>query len=97
MISFELTEEQQALREMTARFAREEIMPVAAHHDATGEYPVEIGRKAFELVRGLTPLLWENVECDLESDGEVAFIRCNTGGDPQASRFTTEYAVGLAV
>jgi AraC-like DNA-binding protein len=57
----------------------------------------ESGRNAFELVKGLTPLLWENVECDLESDGEVAFIRCNTGGNPQASRFTTEYAVGLAV
>ena len=57
----------------------------------------ESGRNAFELVKGLTPLLWENVECDLESDGEVAFLRCNTGSNPQASRFTTEYAIGLAV
>jgi len=48
-------------------------------------------------VKGLTPLLWDNVECDLESDGEVAFIRCRTGSNPQASRFTTEYAVGLTV
>jgi AraC-like DNA-binding protein len=57
----------------------------------------ESGRNAFELVKGLTPLLWEDVECDLESDGEVAFIRCSTGSNPQASRFTTEYAIGLAV
>jgi acyl-CoA dehydrogenase len=49
MVSFELTEEQQALQEMTARFVREEIIPVAAHHDETGEYPTEIGRKAFAL------------------------------------------------
>jgi AraC-like DNA-binding protein len=57
----------------------------------------ESGRNAFELVRGLTPLLWEDFQCDLESDGEVAFIRCNTGCHPQASRITTEYAIGLTV
>ncbi len=57
----------------------------------------ESPRNAFELVKGLTPLLWENFECELESDGEVAFIRCNTGGDSQASRFTKEYAIGLTV
>ena len=49
MISFELSEEQQALRDMTARFVREEIIPRAAHYDTTGEYPTEIGRKAYEL------------------------------------------------
>jgi len=57
----------------------------------------ESGRNAFELVKGLTPLLWENVECDLESDGEVAFFRCSIDCDPQASRFTMEYAIGLTV
>jgi AraC-like DNA-binding protein len=57
----------------------------------------ESGRNAFELVKGLTPLLWENVECDLESDGEVAFIRFSTGSEPKASHFTTEYAIGIAV
>ncbi len=54
-------------------------------------------RNAFELVKGLTPLLWEDFECDLESDDEVAFIRCATGKDQQAGRFTTEYAIGLTV
>ncbi len=57
----------------------------------------ESRRNAFELVKGLTPLLWEDFECDLESDGEVAFIRCGTSSKPHASRFTTEYAVGLTV
>ena len=57
----------------------------------------ESRRNAFELVKGLTPLLWEDVECDLESGSEVAFIRCSTGSDPQASRFTMEYAIGLTV
>jgi AraC-like DNA-binding protein len=57
----------------------------------------ESRRNAFELVKGLTPLLWEDVECDLESGGEVALIRCRTGSGPQASHFTTEYAIGLTV
>ncbi len=54
-------------------------------------------RRAFELVKGLTPLLWENIDCDLESDDKTAFIRCSTGGGPQANRFTKEYAIGLTV
>jgi AraC-like DNA-binding protein len=57
----------------------------------------ESRRNAFELVSGLTPLLWEDVECDLESGGGVAFIRCRTGSNSQPSHFTTEYAVGLTV
>jgi AraC-like DNA-binding protein len=54
-------------------------------------------RNAFELVKDLTPLLWEDVQCDLESGGGVAFIRCSTGSGPQESHFTTEYAIGLTV
>jgi AraC-like DNA-binding protein len=57
----------------------------------------ESGRNAFEIVKGLTPLLWEDFECDLESGGEVAFIRCSTGCNPQESRFTIEYAIGLTI
>ena len=57
----------------------------------------ESRRNAFDLVKNLTPLLWEDVACDLQSDAEVAFIRCTTGSKPQASRFTTEYAIGLTV
>jgi AraC-like DNA-binding protein len=57
----------------------------------------ESRRNAFELVKGLTPLLWEDVECDLESGSEVAFIRCSTGSEPQASHFTMEYAIGLTI
>jgi len=57
----------------------------------------ESPRNAFELVSGLTPLLWENFECDLESDDEVAFIRCRSGGDSRAVRFTTEYSIGLTI
>lgn len=57
----------------------------------------ESPRNAFELVQGLTPLLWEDFACDLESDDEVAFIRCRAVGHGRASRFTTEYAIGLTV
>ncbi len=49
MIAFDLTEEQEALRDLASRFVRAEVIPRAAHHDATGEYPHEIGRKAFDI------------------------------------------------
>jgi AraC-like DNA-binding protein len=57
----------------------------------------ESPRSAFELVRGLTPLLWEDFACELESDDGVAFIRCRAGAGARASRLTTEYAIGLTL
>ncbi len=54
-------------------------------------------RTAFELVKDLTPLLWEDFECELESDDHEAVIRFGSDHDPHASRFTTEYAIGLTV
>ncbi len=49
MIDFSLTEEQQQLQELARKFAKEEIIPKAAHHDESGEYPKEIATKAWEL------------------------------------------------
>jgi len=49
MIDFSLTEEQKALQELARDFAHKEIIPKAAHHDQTGEYPHEILKKAWEL------------------------------------------------
>ena len=54
-------------------------------------------RNAFELVKGVTPLLWEDFDCALENEGEAAFLRCHARGSAQARRFTTQYAIGLAV
>lgn len=48
MISFELSPEQEALREKARRFAQEEMVPVAAEFDESGEYPIEIMKKAFD-------------------------------------------------
>jgi acyl-CoA dehydrogenase len=45
-ISFNLSEEQQALQELARDFARTEMRPVAAHHDETGEYPWDVLVKA---------------------------------------------------
>ena len=56
----------------------------------------ESGRRAFEVVKGLTPLLWDDFECDLVCGDETAFFRCRTGG-ASASRSTREYAIGLTV
>jgi acyl-CoA dehydrogenase len=49
MIDFSLSDEQRALRDLAHDFALNEIRPVAAHHDQTGEFPREVVRKAWEL------------------------------------------------
>ncbi|MCA9675001.1 MAG: acyl-CoA dehydrogenase family protein [Kofleriaceae bacterium] len=42
------TEEQEALVQTARDFARREIIPVAAHHDETGEFPHAVIKKAFQ-------------------------------------------------
>ncbi len=46
MINFELSEQQKSMQEAARKFARQEIVPVAAHHDQTMEYPTEVIKKA---------------------------------------------------
>ncbi len=48
-ISFQLSEEQEALKALAQEFAANEIRPVAPHHDATGEFPWEVLRKAHDV------------------------------------------------
>ncbi|MFN7145633.1 MAG: acyl-CoA dehydrogenase family protein [Myxococcota bacterium] len=48
-VSFALSEEQKALQELAREFALNEMRPVAAHHDETGEYPYETLKKAHAL------------------------------------------------
>src|SRR2546425_4544272 len=49
MVDFALTDEQQQLRALAREFAAKEIVPKAAHHDQTGEFPSDICRKACNL------------------------------------------------
>ncbi|KPJ06320.1 putative medium-chain specific acyl-CoA dehydrogenase, mitochondrial [Papilio machaon] len=44
-----LNDEQKALQELARKFTREEIIPVAAQYDKSGEYPWPIVKKAWEL------------------------------------------------
>ncbi|HEX9814337.1 MAG TPA: acyl-CoA dehydrogenase family protein, partial [Myxococcota bacterium] len=46
---FELTDEQLALQDAARRFARDEIAPVAAKYDQSGEFPRKIIQMAWEL------------------------------------------------
>jgi len=48
-MDFLLSDEQLALQETARRFALTEIAPIASHHDQTGEFPMEVMRKAWEL------------------------------------------------
>ncbi|MBA3820040.1 MAG: acyl-CoA dehydrogenase family protein [Deltaproteobacteria bacterium] len=47
-MDFRLTEEQDALVQTAREFTRKEIIPKAAHHDETGEFPKEILKRAWE-------------------------------------------------
>ena len=49
MIGFSLTQEQQQLKALAHDFAKNEIRPISAHHDETGEWPDKTLRKAWEL------------------------------------------------
>ncbi|MBS1983781.1 MAG: acyl-CoA dehydrogenase family protein [Bdellovibrionales bacterium] len=46
MINLELSDEQKALIELARSFGEKEMAPKAEHHDHTGEYPMEIIKKA---------------------------------------------------
>ncbi len=48
-MNFELTEEQQAIRDLARDFAQKEIAPIAAKIDETGEFPMETVKKLGEL------------------------------------------------
>ncbi|KAM7400215.1 hypothetical protein PAMA_004760 [Pampus argenteus] len=47
--SFELTDQQKEFQQLARKFVREEIVPVAAAYDKSGEYPFPIIKKAWEL------------------------------------------------
>jgi acyl-CoA dehydrogenase len=49
VIDFSLSDEQQQLRDLAHDFSAREIVPQAAHHDQTGEFPRAICEKAWEL------------------------------------------------
>ncbi|CAG9137246.1 unnamed protein product [Plutella xylostella] len=48
-VNFELSEEQQALQDLARKFTKEEIIPVAAQYDKTGEYPWPVVKKAWSV------------------------------------------------
>ena len=48
-MDFGLDDELLSLQQTARRFAEEEVMPVAAEHDVSGEFPRELLRKAWEL------------------------------------------------
>ena len=45
----ELNDSQREIKELAEKFAREEIIPVAAEHDRTGKYPWDLVKKAWSL------------------------------------------------
>lgn len=48
-LAFELNDEQKGLEDLARKFVAEEIIPVAAEHDQTGEFPWGVFKKAHEV------------------------------------------------
>jgi acyl-CoA dehydrogenase len=48
-ISFSLSEDQSMFQDLARNFAKNKIRPVSAHHDHTGEFPMDVLREAWEL------------------------------------------------
>lgn len=48
-LSFELSDQQREFQSVALQFAKDVIVPAAAHHDKTGEFPWDIVRKAHSL------------------------------------------------
>jgi len=48
-LNFELNDEAREIIDLAEKFARDEIIPKAAEHDRTGEYPWEIIKKAHQI------------------------------------------------
>lgn len=49
MLGFQLTPEQQELRRLARRFVQQEIIPVAAAYDRSGEYPWDVIKKGYDI------------------------------------------------
>ncbi len=49
MINLELSDEQKSLIELAREFGEKEMKPLVEHHDVTGEYPMQVIKKAHEL------------------------------------------------
>lgn len=47
--NFALTETQKEMKDVAEKFTREEIIPVAAEYDRSGEYPWPVIKKAWSL------------------------------------------------
>lgn len=45
----QLSDEQREMQDLARKFAREEVMPRAAKHDETGEFPWDVVKKAHSL------------------------------------------------
>jgi acyl-CoA dehydrogenase len=59
-MEFGLTDEQLVLQETARRFAQDEIAPIAAKYDQSGEFPREVIRRAWELGLSSTVIPPEN-------------------------------------
>jgi acyl-CoA dehydrogenase len=66
-MQFGLSDEQQLLQDTARRFAKEEILPIAAQYDQSGEFPRHVIEKAWDLGLSSTIIPEEHGGVDLSS------------------------------
>lgn len=71
MVSFDLSQEQKQLKDLAHGFALKEIRPIASHHDETGEWPLKLLQKAYEL-----GLINCHIPQEFEGQGLSTFDAC---------------------
>ena len=49
MIGFQLTPEQEELRRLARRFVQQDIVPVAAAYDRSGDYPWDVIKQGYDI------------------------------------------------
>ncbi|VDO97766.1 unnamed protein product [Soboliphyme baturini] len=70
---FDLPEETKSYQDLALKFAQEEIIPKAAYHDRTGEFPWDLIKKAWKLglINTAIPQKYGGVELDILSTAVV--------------------------
>uniref|UniRef100_A0A915A6W9 Medium-chain specific acyl-CoA dehydrogenase, mitochondrial n=1 Tax=Parascaris univalens TaxID=6257 RepID=A0A915A6W9_PARUN len=69
-LNFRFTDEQRELQQTLRKFTKDEVIPVAAHHDETGEFPWGVIKKAHAagILNGNIPAAYGGLDLDLLSN-----------------------------
>ena len=85
----ELSPESYEFQQLARKFIKDEVIPVAAHHDRTGEYPWDIIKKAHALglMNGHVPEEYGKKSASLKSSSVIRYFNTRHSGGMSLSNF----------